>query len=52
MEGGRFVVLVSPTYLLNFSLFLQFISKNYGENPDNYNEQLKKLETLRQVSSL
>ncbi|XP_040020067.2 tyrosine-protein phosphatase non-receptor type 23 isoform X2 [Gasterosteus aculeatus] len=26
----------------------QFISKNYGENPDNYNEQLKKLETLRQ----
>lgn len=27
----------------------QFILKNYGENPDNYNEQLKKLETLRQV---
>ncbi|MED6252913.1 Tyrosine-protein phosphatase non-receptor type 23 [Ataeniobius toweri] len=26
----------------------QFISKNYGENPDNYNEQIKKLETLRQ----
>ncbi|XP_008429118.1 tyrosine-protein phosphatase non-receptor type 23 [Poecilia reticulata] len=26
----------------------QFILKNYGENPDNYNEQLKKLETLRQ----
>ncbi|CAB1334339.1 unnamed protein product [Coregonus sp. 'balchen'] len=25
-----------------------FILKNYGENPDNYNEQLKKLETLRQ----
>uniref|UniRef100_A0A667YCD4 Tyrosine-protein phosphatase non-receptor type 23 n=1 Tax=Myripristis murdjan TaxID=586833 RepID=A0A667YCD4_9TELE len=28
----------------------QFILKNYGENPDNYNEQLKKLETLRQSS--
>ncbi|XP_061838813.1 tyrosine-protein phosphatase non-receptor type 23 [Nerophis lumbriciformis] len=26
----------------------QFILKNYGENPDHYNEQLKKLETLRQ----
>ncbi|XP_047454665.1 tyrosine-protein phosphatase non-receptor type 23 isoform X2 [Mugil cephalus] len=26
----------------------QFILKNYGENPDKYNEQLKKLETLRQ----
>ncbi|XP_017284111.1 tyrosine-protein phosphatase non-receptor type 23 [Kryptolebias marmoratus] len=26
----------------------QFILKNYGENPDAYNEQLKKLETLRQ----
>uniref|UniRef100_A0A8C7I537 Tyrosine-protein phosphatase non-receptor type 23 n=1 Tax=Oncorhynchus kisutch TaxID=8019 RepID=A0A8C7I537_ONCKI len=26
----------------------QFILKNYGENPDSYNEQLKKLETLRQ----
>uniref|UniRef100_A0A3B4T7I2 Tyrosine-protein phosphatase non-receptor type 23 n=1 Tax=Seriola dumerili TaxID=41447 RepID=A0A3B4T7I2_SERDU len=26
----------------------QFILKNYGENPDNYNEQLKKLETMRQ----
>ncbi|KAK7146978.1 hypothetical protein R3I94_009733 [Phoxinus phoxinus] len=26
----------------------QFILKNYGENPDNYNEQLKKLEQLRQ----
>lgn len=26
----------------------QFILKNYGENPDNYNEQMKKLETLRQ----
>uniref|UniRef100_A0AAV2MDU0 BRO1 domain-containing protein n=1 Tax=Knipowitschia caucasica TaxID=637954 RepID=A0AAV2MDU0_KNICA len=26
----------------------QFILKNYGENPDNYNEQLKKLESLRQ----
>ncbi|KAM6967639.1 tyrosine-protein phosphatase non-receptor type 23 [Aplochiton taeniatus] len=26
----------------------QFILKNYGENPDNYNEQLKKLEALRQ----
>ncbi|KAK7886461.1 hypothetical protein WMY93_026082 [Mugilogobius chulae] len=26
----------------------QFILKNYGENPDNYNEQLKKFETLRQ----
>ncbi|XP_072317471.1 tyrosine-protein phosphatase non-receptor type 23 [Eucyclogobius newberryi] len=26
----------------------QFILNNYGENPDNYNEQLKKFETLRQ----
>ncbi|XP_053324029.1 tyrosine-protein phosphatase non-receptor type 23 [Spea bombifrons] len=26
----------------------QFILKNYGENPDNYNEELKKLEQLRQ----
>ncbi|XP_036394745.1 tyrosine-protein phosphatase non-receptor type 23 [Megalops cyprinoides] len=26
----------------------QFILKNYGENPENYNEQLKKLEQLRQ----
>lgn len=32
-----------------FSIVPQFILKNYGENPDNYNEQLKKLETLRQV---
>uniref|UniRef100_A0A3B4BCC1 Uncharacterized protein n=1 Tax=Periophthalmus magnuspinnatus TaxID=409849 RepID=A0A3B4BCC1_9GOBI len=30
----------------------QFILKNYGENPDNYNEQLKKLETLRQDRDL
>uniref|UniRef100_A0A673JCT0 Tyrosine-protein phosphatase non-receptor type 23 n=1 Tax=Sinocyclocheilus rhinocerous TaxID=307959 RepID=A0A673JCT0_9TELE len=28
----------------------QFILKNYGEDPDNYNEQLKKLEQLRQVN--
>ncbi|XP_033856753.3 LOW QUALITY PROTEIN: tyrosine-protein phosphatase non-receptor type 23-like [Acipenser ruthenus] len=26
----------------------QFILKNYGEDPENYNEQLKKLEQLRQ----
>ncbi|KAI7807000.1 putative tyrosine-protein phosphatase non-receptor type 23 [Triplophysa rosa] len=26
----------------------QFILKNYGEDPDNYNEQMKKLEQLRQ----
>ncbi|GAA6083853.1 tyrosine-protein phosphatase non-receptor type 23 isoform X1 [Tachysurus ichikawai] len=26
----------------------QFILKNYGEDPDNYNESLKKLEQLRQ----
>ncbi|XP_052002622.1 tyrosine-protein phosphatase non-receptor type 23-like isoform X1 [Xyrauchen texanus] len=26
----------------------EFILKNYGEDPDNYNEQLKKLEQLRQ----
>lgn len=26
----------------------QFILKNYGEDPDHYNEQLKKLEQLRQ----
>ncbi|XP_043921950.1 tyrosine-protein phosphatase non-receptor type 23 [Protopterus annectens] len=26
----------------------QFILKQYGENPDNYNEELKKLEQLRQ----
>uniref|UniRef100_A0A3Q3EQC5 Uncharacterized protein n=1 Tax=Labrus bergylta TaxID=56723 RepID=A0A3Q3EQC5_9LABR len=30
----------------NTLLSSQFILKNYGENPDNYNEQLKKLETL------
>nr|XP_006635747.1 PREDICTED: tyrosine-protein phosphatase non-receptor type 23 [Lepisosteus oculatus] len=28
----------------------QFILKNYGENPDSYNEQLKKLEQLRQAA--
>ncbi|XP_028673299.2 tyrosine-protein phosphatase non-receptor type 23 [Erpetoichthys calabaricus] len=28
----------------------QFILKHYGENPDNYNEQLKKLEQLRQAA--
>ncbi|TSK20078.1 Tyrosine-protein phosphatase non-receptor type 23 [Bagarius yarrelli] len=28
----------------------RFILKNYGEDPDNYNESLKKLEQLRQVS--
>ncbi|XP_077382621.1 tyrosine-protein phosphatase non-receptor type 23 isoform X2 [Festucalex cinctus] len=26
----------------------EYILKNYNENPENYNEQLKKLETLRQ----
>ncbi|KAG9472756.1 hypothetical protein GDO78_017459 [Eleutherodactylus coqui] len=26
----------------------QFVLKNYGENPENYNEELKKLEQLRQ----
>ncbi|XP_068091294.1 tyrosine-protein phosphatase non-receptor type 23 [Hyperolius riggenbachi] len=26
----------------------QFVLKNYGENPDNYGEELKKLEQLRQ----
>lgn len=29
---------------------LQFVLKNYGENPENYNEELRKLELLRQVS--
>lgn len=29
---------------------LQFVLKNYGENPENYNEELRKLEQLRQVS--
>lgn len=28
----------------------QFVLKNYGENPENYNEELRKLEVLRQVS--
>lgn len=28
---------------------LQFVLKNYGENPENYNEELRKLELLRQV---
>ncbi|XP_073407294.1 tyrosine-protein phosphatase non-receptor type 23 [Dendrobates tinctorius] len=28
----------------------QFVLKNYGENPENYNEELKKLEQLRQSS--
>uniref|UniRef100_A0A7M4E0U4 Uncharacterized protein n=1 Tax=Crocodylus porosus TaxID=8502 RepID=A0A7M4E0U4_CROPO len=27
-----------------------FVLKNYGENPESYNEELKKLELLRQVS--
>uniref|UniRef100_A0A8C0H1W2 Tyrosine-protein phosphatase non-receptor type 23 n=1 Tax=Chelonoidis abingdonii TaxID=106734 RepID=A0A8C0H1W2_CHEAB len=27
---------------------LQFVLKNYGENPESYNEELKKLEVLRQ----
>nr|XP_009682507.1 PREDICTED: tyrosine-protein phosphatase non-receptor type 23 [Struthio camelus australis] len=30
------------------SLPLQFVLKNYGENPENYNEELRKLEVLRQ----
>ncbi|MGH0130711.1 UNVERIFIED_CONTAM: hypothetical protein FKN15_026559 [Acipenser sinensis] len=34
-----FISLLSPS---------QFILKNYGEDPENYNEQLKKLEQLRQ----
>lgn len=34
------------TSLLSF----QFVLKNYGENPENYNEELRKLELLRQVS--
>uniref|UniRef100_A0A673L4V5 Tyrosine-protein phosphatase non-receptor type 23-like n=1 Tax=Sinocyclocheilus rhinocerous TaxID=307959 RepID=A0A673L4V5_9TELE len=38
-EAGEFQF--SPT-------IKQFILKNYGEDPDNYNEQLKKLEQLRQ----
>ncbi|KAJ8354165.1 hypothetical protein SKAU_G00217320 [Synaphobranchus kaupii] len=37
-EAGEF--LFSPSVK-------QFILKNYGENPENYNEQLKKLEQLR-----
>uniref|UniRef100_A0A803SM49 Uncharacterized protein n=1 Tax=Anolis carolinensis TaxID=28377 RepID=A0A803SM49_ANOCA len=35
-------------HILSFSSF-QFVLKNYGENPENYNEELKKLEQLRQV---
>uniref|UniRef100_A0A8C5UB15 Uncharacterized protein n=1 Tax=Malurus cyaneus samueli TaxID=2593467 RepID=A0A8C5UB15_9PASS len=27
----------------------KFVLKNYGENPENYNEELRKLELLRQV---
>uniref|UniRef100_A0AAQ5X2Q9 Tyrosine-protein phosphatase non-receptor type 23 n=1 Tax=Amphiprion ocellaris TaxID=80972 RepID=A0AAQ5X2Q9_AMPOC len=39
-----------PSWLFTSSPDIKefFILKNYGENPDNYNEQLKKLETLRQ----
>lgn len=32
-----------------FFLPFQFVLKNYGENPENYNEELRKLEVLRQV---
>ena len=31
-----------------FFLPFQFVLKNYGENPENYNEELRKLEVLRQ----
>uniref|UniRef100_A0A672TLI5 Uncharacterized protein n=1 Tax=Strigops habroptila TaxID=2489341 RepID=A0A672TLI5_STRHB len=27
----------------------KFVLKNYGENPENYNEELRKLELLRQI---
>ncbi|KTF95107.1 hypothetical protein cypCar_00021432 [Cyprinus carpio] len=37
-----------PLHLPAVHLQLLFILKNYGEDPDNYNEQLKKLEQLRQ----
>lgn len=32
------------------SLLFQYIQINFGENPENYSEALKKLEQLRQVS--
>jgi len=37
-----------PALILLFPF--QFVLKNYGENPENYNEELRKLELLRQVS--
>jgi hypothetical protein len=53
ITGNRHVLLVTHCFFLAQSLSPtpQFILKNYGENPDNYNEQLKKLETLRQVGN-
>lgn len=42
--------LLVPIAGSNWSFLLQFVLKNYGENPENYNEELKKLELLRQVS--
>lgn len=48
-ENDVFLGLVVYFRAVISSFVPQFILKNYGENPDNYNEQLKKLETLRQV---
>lgn len=32
-----------------FFFYPQYIHMNYGENPENYSESLKRLEQLRQV---
>uniref|UniRef100_A0A452J2S7 Uncharacterized protein n=1 Tax=Gopherus agassizii TaxID=38772 RepID=A0A452J2S7_9SAUR len=42
----------SQTRALICFFSLQFVLKNYGENPENYNEELKKLEVLRQLHGL
>lgn len=47
--GSNLIFQMHHVHLLVLCVLVQFILKNYGENPDNYNEQLKKLETLRQV---
>ncbi|MGH0159704.1 UNVERIFIED_CONTAM: hypothetical protein FKN15_037897 [Acipenser sinensis] len=37
-----------PHHYTQDEKLLEFILKNYGEDPENYNDQLKKLEQLRQ----
>uniref|UniRef100_A0A493SV52 Uncharacterized protein n=1 Tax=Anas platyrhynchos platyrhynchos TaxID=8840 RepID=A0A493SV52_ANAPP len=43
---------VTPPHLFFSPSPSKFVLKNYGENPENYNEELRKLEVLRQVSPL